>query len=282
VTLLILPIVCQAGENGVPVIITGSYRGRIDGCRCQGSYTGGLGRYAALLQKELGTENPVGLDCGRILDLDFEGGRERSRCTIFGLARTGLKVIGVAPRDLFYGVDFLRQTADSAEIELVSANLIDAETNLPLFGKWTTVSANGIKLAVTSLVSYQPGRRYTLPIGWTAVSPDSVIDDLIEQKPAGADYTILLTDMAESELQVFITSHPQFDLAFTSSRKVSTPSPFYIGACMVARPEADGRFLSWIEFKEDRKIEFFSRPLSNNLSEDKETTKWLRKCLGRE
>jgi len=281
-TLLIFPAICQTSENGVSVIISGSYRGRVDGCRCQGNYSGGLARYVSLLHEEFSTENPVGLDCGRILDLDFEGGRERSRCTIFGLAKTGLKVIGVAPRDLFYGVDFLRQTADSAEIELVSANLIDAETNKPLFGNWTLVSANGIILAVTSLVSYQPGRRYTLPIGWTTVSPDSVINDLIEQKPAGADYAILLTDMAESELRVFITSYPQFDMAFTSSRKVYTPSPFNVEQCMVAHPEADGRFLSWIEFKEDKKIEFFSRPLSDNLPEDKYTAKWLGKCLGRE
>lgn len=279
--MFLFPYCGQSDENDVSVIISGSYRGRVDGCRCQGNYSGGLPRYVNLLQEELGSETLVGLDCGQILDLDFEGGRERSRCTIFGLAKTGLKVIGVAPRDLFYGVDFLRQTADSAEIELVSANLIDAETGLPLFKRWIMISVKGINLAVTSLVNFQPGRRYTLPIGWTTVSPDSVIDELLKLKPEGADYTALLTDMAESDLRVFLTTYPQFDLAFTSSRKVYTPSPFKVEQCLVAHPEADGRYLSWIEIKQDS-VDFHSRPLSNDLPEDKDTAKWLGKCLGRE
>ncbi|MCF7809351.1 hypothetical protein K9N50_00030 [bacterium] len=280
-TLLLLPGSGQPDENSVSIIISGLYRGRVDGCRCQGSYSGGFPRYVSSLRKEFGTENPAGLDCGQILDLDFEGGRERSRCAIFGLAKTGLKVIGVAPRDLFYGVEFLQQTADSAGIEIVSANLIDAETGQPLFKRWMLVSVKGINLAVTSLVNFQPGRRYTAPIGWTTVSPDSVIDDLLKLKPEEADYSVLLTDMAESDLRVFLTTYPQFDLAFTSSRKVDASSPFKVEKCLIAHPEADGRYISWIEIKRDS-VSFHSKPLSVDLHEDSDAVDWLTKCLGGE
>lgn len=282
VSLLCLLPAGVAVEKPVKVVISGSYRGRVDGCRCPGKVTGGLGRHAEMMSEIFPGQAPVGLDCGAILDLDWEGGELRSRCAIHGMARLGLKVIGVVPRDLFYGVDFLRSIADSAHITLVSANLIAASTNQLLFKPWTTISIENTNLFVTSLANYQPDRRYNIPVGWTRCSPDSVIGELIASIPPEIDYTVLLTDMSENDLRCFLTDYTVFDLALTSSRLVYTESPFKVCNTYVANPEADGRFISWIELEDEKPVKFQKVPLHNKARQNPVIMKWLEECLGRD
>ena len=128
-----------AEQQGITLIVTGGYRGRVEGCNCPGGLTGGLSQRIVMSNERFPNQMLSGLDCGAILDLDPEMGRFTSRCTIFGLAKLGLKVIGVTPRDLFYGVEFLKSIADSAGVQLVSANLFDAETDELIFKPWAVL-----------------------------------------------------------------------------------------------------------------------------------------------
>ena len=268
------------GQDAV-IVVSGAYRGRIDGCDCPGGLTGGLARRAQLLHDLFPDRIPLGLDCGGILDLDPEGGLAKSRCAIFGLAKQGLKIMGVAPRDLFYGVKFLKSRADSAGITAVSANLIDARKGEPLFKPWVAVSVGDARLAVTSLVNYQAGRRYTAPIGWTRCPPDSVLDDLLAAIPDTVDFIILLTDMGVEPLRRILDSHPVFDLVVSSSRRFSRTSSLLIGETFIVRPAPDGRALNHVVLHRDAATEFFTHSLPGELAKDPSTALWLQDCLGR-
>ncbi len=270
-----------AGEQDVTILVSGAYRASVNGCDCPGGMTGGLATRFKLVHELFPERIPTGLDCGGILDLDPDGGKFASRCAFFGLARQGLRVLGVTPRDLFYGIDFLKLIADSAGIQLVSGNLVVPESGRRIFKSWVTIEIDDVRLAVTSLVNYQAGRRFTAPIGWTRIAPETVLGEILDNIPDGSDYIILLTDMSEDDLRELLPRYPQFDLALTSSRKFRSGSSFTLGKTLVAHPGTDGQSLNWVVFHPDSPAEFLSRPLPVKAGEDPETARWLKDCLGK-
>ncbi|NQT34460.1 hypothetical protein HQ587_04655 [bacterium] len=279
--LWVLGSVAAAEEGDIIVLVSGAYRARVNGCDCPGGMTGGLATRFKLVSELFPKRIPTGMDCGGILDLDPEGGKLASRCAFFGLARQGLRVLGVTPRDLFYGINFLKSIADSAGIQLISANLIVPESGRRIFKPWITIEIDGVRLAVTSLVNYQAGRRFTAPIGWTRIAPETVLEEILDNIPVSSDYIILLTDMSEDDLRKLLPQYPQFDLALTSSRKFKSGSSFTLGKTLVAHPRMDGQSLDWIVFHPDSPAEFNFRPLPVKAGEEPETARWLKDCLGR-
>ncbi|MDP8228531.1 MAG: hypothetical protein P9M15_03665 [Candidatus Electryoneaceae bacterium] len=294
--LMSFPSLGCTSPDSLTIIVTGSVRGRVDECACPGSLVGGLGRRATVMAEHfpirtgIAEQSPIGLDCGRFLDIDPQGGRIASQCMIRGLAKFGLKVMGPVPLDLFYGVNFLRSIADSAGVTLVSANLINSASSDLIFQQWAVVTdrLTSTKLAVTSLVKFHSGQRFTGGLDtWTVISPDSVIGDLSASIPE-ADFIVLLTDMSEFTLMEFLQDVTIFDLVITSSRNVDTASPFSIGRTVVVHPSPDGRTVDGIIISLDdsgvalnERIRWFSYPVSRGISPDETFSPWLDGCLGR-
>jgi 2',3'-cyclic-nucleotide 2'-phosphodiesterase (5'-nucleotidase family) len=260
-------------------------RGRAESCGCGGGPRGGLMRRAALYSQLFKNDTPLSIDCGGILDLDPNGGLSQSRCTIHGLGRLGLKAMGVTPRDLFYGIDFLRLTADTAQIALISANIVDSNSRKPLFATWKKITAGGKTLAITSLAEYIPQRRLSIAGNWEVISPDSVLPMLFETAPDSVDLVVLLTDMSEPNIRRIMLTCTLFDLAFTSTVHIFSATPFTTNRTIVANPEQDGRTIDGIMLGFNGKniygTRWFSIPIGPNVSIDKNTAEWLGSCLGR-
>ena len=281
--LLLCPFLLLAeNRNETVILVSGGFRGRVEGCSgCPSGSSGGFGRRATVMKEIFSDYMPVSVDCGGILDLDPEGGMNASRCTFFGLAQMGLKVLGVMPRDMFYGIEFLKSTADSSGVTLVSGNIIEAATEEPLFEIWATVSSGNKRFAVASLANYQQGRKYVAPIGWTITHQDSVIQHLAATIPQNIDYTILLTNMGEGSIREFIGKYPYFNLVLTSSRQFYTESHFLLEEILVAHPKPDGQSIDWVVFHNDTPPRFKTRLLPQSIKVNPKTNEWLHDCLGR-
>lgn len=267
------------------VLISGGMRGRAEGCGCSGGSLGGLDRRATVVRELVGAAPYVGVDCGAILDLDPEGGRTRSHCSIAGLARQGLKVIGATSRDLFYGPNFLRDAAHHAGVTVVSANLtVFARPATRLFDEWAHFELQGAQIAVTSLCAPAPARTGGQPESWTAVTPDSLLPSLQASIPPHAACVVLLTDLDEAALRRLLNQSDLFDVAVTSSRQTFTATPFRVGRCVVIHPEADGRSVDALVIPrsgraaEGRHIRL---PVTLRAPADAATADWLKECLGK-
>jgi len=197
----------------------------------------------------------------------------------------GLQAAFVGTRDLFYGVTFIRETTDSAGIELVCANLIDGSSGDTIFNSWITLSHNDKRLAITGLAEHLTGRRIPGFGSWTTVPPDSVINQLRKSLPQNPDLIIMLTDMRESELRRILPSFPEVQLVFTSSRRVITPSPFSIDSAIVVRPMLDGGAVDGVvlpfDWSVSMEINHFSLPLNDEILPDVEMRDWIEECMDR-
>lgn len=287
--LLILTVVFPAfsettNQDSLTILITGSYRGRINGCHCPSSSKGGLAERKTLLDKQFSGKNLLMLDCGGFLDLDPDAGRRASICTLKGLKKLGLSIAGVSMRDLFYGLEFVKQAADSASIELICANLLNGSTGKQIFSSWSVHDITGMTVAVTCVLEHLSGFRVPGAGDCRTIPSDSVISDLRKSIPEGADFIILLTDIRESGLRELIPTFPELDLIFTSSRRIVSPSPIYIESVIVIRPMPDGGAIDGITIPRDwskgKAFSYFSLPIDNKVTAEGSTEKWIKDCLG--
>jgi len=191
-------------------------------------------------------------------------------------------VIGVTPRDLFYGVEFLNSLLDSAGMTAVSANIVAPESGKPLLNTWTVVADGGYHLAFTSLCQVEPGQRFSGEVGWIPIAPDSVLFSVSESVPP-ADLHILLTDVSETHLKELLKALPFLDLVITSTRHYYTDDPYWQGQTLVVHPKLDGRMLEWVEITpthtDTTRIRYQSKPLLRDRFADPGMNKWLQDCL---
>lgn len=264
------------------ILFTGGYKGRMQGCGyCPGSSVGGLSRRESAIRR-LDHHIPwIGLDAGGFLDLDVEGGRERSRCAIRGLVRQGHRIFGVTPRDLFYGVEFLQKAFSSAGGRLVSANIIHPQTGIPLFPIWDTLMVGNAQWAITSVslppVGSQGGSS------WIVGEPLLALKTVQDNRPKDAQFIVLLTDAEESTLREWGDVLSAFHLIITSSRYVYSASPFKLGSTWVVRPQIEGRALDGIILSSEgyqvTLIQSFSYPLGSSYPPDETMERFLERCL---
>lgn len=260
-------------------------RGRAEGCGCSSGPQGGLDRRTTLLKQSLGDSPYFALDCGGILDLDPDGGTARSKCTISGLAREGLKAIAVSSRDLFYGTKFLEKVAEESRVKLLSLNLVaTTDHRRNLFVPWMSIEANGKKVLVTGLTLPVPIRSGVEQGSWVALSPDSILTKVDTSKIADASLVILLTDLDEASLRRFLLNTSVFDIAITSSQQVYSATPFRVGDCLVLHPDNDGRSFEAISIPADGDV-FSSRllhqPITRTTASDPTTAAFLKECLAK-
>ena len=206
----------------------------------------------------------------------------RSRCSLKGLARQGLKIVGVAGRDLYYGRSFLDEAASSASVQLTSANIIGTNGKA-VYPLWLSIEVKGVEVAVASLAETLP--RQAAPGSLTTSPPDSVIATLEQTIPPNAKLRVLLTDLAEAPLRTLLNQTSLFDVALTSSRQIYTATPFMVGSCVVIHPEPDGRSLEAFIIPPDLRVAagwMLRRPIERTTPEDPQFTNWLNDCLGSE
>jgi len=273
-------------SDSLTMLITGGLRGKLNECACPSAKRGGIARRATLMRQLFQNNQPLGVDCGQLLDLDPEGGRMRSACAILSLGRLGTEVSLVATRDLFYGVDFIKDVADSADIDLVCANIIDGSTGKTIFPKWIELEYRDVTLAFTGLTQHFPHKRIPGMDSWMTAPIDSALKYIKASIPSNAERIILLTDMSESELNELIPTFPELDIVFTSSRRVYTPSPIVVNSTLIVRPQPDGSFLEGIVIPISEKTttsnRFITHPLNASIASDIEFEGWLENCQKRQ
>jgi len=113
----------------------------------------------------------------------------------------------VGDRDMALGLDTVRALAKRAEFPMLSANLVDAETQTPIFAPHAVVERGGLKIGIIGLTS-RAGARNTLanvrkedgPAGWDATDPVPAAVAAVDALAAeGVDVVVALSHLTQQE-----------------------------------------------------------------------------------
>lgn len=164
---------------------------------------GGLARRATLVNKLRTQGHPVlVVDSGDLFfdttqaQEDLQKARTKARLIAQAYKHMGAVAVNVGDRDLFQGVDFLKQEAAQG-LPLISANLVDSVQKTPIFPPYIIHEVSGVRMAFFGLL------RPPLPPAITkAVEGKVVVEDPVEaarkvmsELKGRADLIILLSDL---------------------------------------------------------------------------------------
>ena len=193
---------------------------------------GGLARRVALVEKARSEGKPVlVVDSG---DLFFEAagsadsnrGLTKAQIIAKAYRRMGVTAVNVGERDLWHGLDFLRQEA-SAGLPLVSANLLDATQKTPVFAPFVIKEFSGVRMAFFGLLSPPLVLKVQEAVGNSVGVQDPVeaAKAIVEKLRGKADIIVLLSDLGSRGDQQVAQSVPgiHFILGGHDGRYVDSP-----------------------------------------------------------
>jgi Cytochrome c554 and c-prime len=226
-------------EAGLVVAWSGDTSARFEPCGCTAGMFGGLSRRAALLAR---------VEPGRLLALELggwcAGGEDyqllRSAAYLAGLARAGIRAVGIGRAEVALGAPALRahgRTAAGLALALVSANVL-ASDGAALVPPLALVHAGGMDLAITSVAPSDA----TGP-GLSVRDPADAVAGLLA-RAQGAPL-IVLADLDEAALQDFARAVPGVALVIGGAVSSPSPRPLTVGAARVVHVANHGKVAGW-------------------------------------
>jgi len=164
---------------------------------------GGLARRVALVKKlRADGQSVMVVDSGDLFfdrtqaQADVKKTLTKARLIAQAYKEMGPVAVNVGDRDLYHGVDFLKQEAAQG-LPLISANLVDPVRKTPIFSPYVIHEVSGIRIAFVGLL------KSPLPPSIAkAVEGEAVVEDPIEsvrkvmdELKGKADLIIILSDL---------------------------------------------------------------------------------------
>ncbi len=123
-----------------------------------------------------------------------------------GFKLLGYDAVGIGDRDLRFGLAYLRSQVKRTQLPVVSANLIDRRTKLPVFEPYRIVTVGKVKVGVFGLLSDKvdlgPARD-----SLAVQEPQMVAKRLIpEMRKKGAQAVVLLSQLGKVESEDLVTA----------------------------------------------------------------------------
>jgi hypothetical protein len=196
--------------NDLLVIGTTDLRGRTSPCGCH-TPKGGFARMAAVLDSLRGAGSRfLFVDAGGAFP-DQPGRPDLAEFMFHALAGLSPAAVGVAPRDLRHGVEFLTTLAKETGLPMVCANLVDRVSGRRLFPASRVVTVRGVRVGIFALL----GERFDLGPARDSVvvtEPENAAHEAIDALRAqGAQVIVLLSQLGKVGGEDIATAVPGID-----------------------------------------------------------------------
>lgn len=129
-------------------------------------------------------------------EMDVE--KEKAQLMIENFNLMGLNAMAIGDDDLTLGKNFLIEISKKARFPFVSSNILDEESEKPLFTPYLLKEINGIKIGIFGLISehlfltsYDPRKK-----GIKIASPIDIASNIINELKPKANIIILLSHLS--------------------------------------------------------------------------------------
>ncbi|MDP8229937.1 MAG: cytochrome c biogenesis protein CcdA [Candidatus Gorgyraea atricola] len=187
---------CLARSQKLTIVFTGDMRGELENCHCPKDDFGGLNRrYEYLSEVRKKVDDVLLLDVGDVVslltaDLKKEDVARNASISFEAMKLMKYDVMNIGESDLVLGESFLRQQEDGLSFPLISANIVDKNTEEP-FSKPYIIKTmkNGLRVGIIGLVN----ERYVLNSKRLDIlSNKKTISKYIPELRANSDVIIVL------------------------------------------------------------------------------------------
>jgi len=213
----------SSGRVELTVLFSSDLLGLIRSCGCAVKDNGGLGRRATYIEKVRGRyPNVIVLDAGDAMSLDLSYSQVESDLTWDALALMGTDAFTPGEIDFIYGLPYLKRVVGKTGLDMLAANIVDATTGEPVFGKRYKIIEieGGLKVGIVGVLD--DAIRFPGYIDQSSFRVESVrktLEKVLPDMKREADFLILLSHLGKERSIDLATRVPDFDLVIVGHGK---------------------------------------------------------------
>ena len=153
------------------------------------------------------------VDAGDFFGIAGEQDSLKSSFMVQSMERLGYDVVTVGERELAFGHRYLLDTFKKSKIDVVSANLVFADSKKPLLKPYVIKKAGSVRVAFTGLMGpEQKWRRQAGEAELTVLDPVETAKKLIPELRKKADVIVLLSHLGLTDGQKLTIEVPGIDV----------------------------------------------------------------------
>ncbi len=247
---------CERPRPEAILAFTGNTLGHMEPCGCSEHETGGLPRRQTYLRQLAAQyESALLLDTG-----DMAGGtslqhRLKMEKIAEALARMGYAAVNLGPRDIAFGVDFLRSLAKATRVPLVSANFVPAPGQeadwpcRPYVVRSVRIAGRMKRIGVTGVMTPRAPAAASGLAGLARLEdPARALARVAPRLRAQSDFVILLAQMPAQQAAALAERVGGFDMVLCGSRR-DIPARVDRAGTPAFEPGRRGRYVGRVELR---------------------------------
>ncbi|WP_269524877.1 multiheme c-type cytochrome [Coraliomargarita parva] len=253
--LLLLAFVsgCGRGDQAklARIVLTADIRGRLVPCGCFTGQLGGMTR----LHTRIGSnkkQNELRLDVGDAIrgTEDYHQMEYAHILEAFQLMQ--FDALNLGGREAQLSAEVLKELHDRTDAPLISANLIDTESDSPLLPVYRVSDLSGTKVIITGIIDPASMHGQSSGSGLRVEDPDQILRELLPKLRKDCDLLILLAFANENRLRHYAEEYYEAD--FILGGDVSQPSgnTRHINQSQVFYVANESRTIGLIDFSTQR------------------------------
>lgn len=211
---------------------------------------GGLSKKAFQFEKIIGQENlpAIIVDAGSLF---FKRTKlsdklvEQEKVTAFGIvesySRIGYDAVGIAREDLIAGLDFFRQLSDASSFPWLSANLVDINTNKPLFNPSVIIQKGNISIGITGLTAADLYVKFKAEDNAAILPWQEVLPGIATELEKKCDIVILLSNLSAKDNLAITELYPDIDIIIQAGVNSANKAPQLLNRTLICQTGNQGK-----------------------------------------
>jgi 2',3'-cyclic-nucleotide 2'-phosphodiesterase (5'-nucleotidase family) len=243
-----------SGRTELMILFSSDLLGLIRSCGCAVADNGGLGRRATYIESMRERyPNLIILDAGDAMSLELSYSQKEADLTWDAFVMMETDAFTPGEIDFIYGLPYLEKVSEKTGLDMLAANIVDAETGEPSLGPPYKIVEleGGLRVGITGVLDDTirfPGYIDTSPFRVESVR--ETLERLIPELEREADFLILLSHLGKERSIALAEDFPDLDLVIAGHGKPLIKQLVQKGKTIVAATGM-GQYLGRIELTLD-------------------------------
>ncbi|MBC8316539.1 MAG: hypothetical protein H8E41_01440 [Desulfobulbaceae bacterium] len=179
--------------------------------------------------------------------LEVEQAKITAAAIVESYSKIGYEAVGIARQDLAGGLSFLKEQATRSSFPWLSANLVDRNTQEPIFTPYLILQKQNMNIGIIGLTGHTGDSPIEEDQEVEIVSWQKILPPLLSSLENQCDIILLLSNLPHSENQMLSKQFNSIHLVIQSGITTSNMNPFLVNNTLIFQTEKQGKHLGMMD-----------------------------------
>jgi len=242
--------VSEEKQVELTVIFMSDLLGHIRSCGCSIQDMGGLGRLATYIEEaRAGVANMIAVDAGDDFTADISFSKNEAELIFDTYNLIGFDAFAPGELEYIFGLEYLLEKKLSSTFDFVSANVVDAKTGKPIFGKdFIVKNVEGVRVGITGVLD----NSITFPSyidrsGFRVLPVEETLRRILPRMRRSCDFMILLSHLGLERSKELARKIGDFDVIVVGHKRPVIKKLEKVGKTIIVATGGKGQYVGRLD-----------------------------------